>query len=472
MNDKDVIIGQLIRQNTELRQHVCELELIVKQQQNVITELQDKIARLSKNSSNSSKPPSSDIIGSNPKLKSKRKRKRGGQKGHQRHTRKPFGPEEVDETITHDLPANEVARRGLIPLDETKMVLQQIDLPQKLYRVLEHRVRLYVTQDGKIVEAKLPANIRKAGLFTPAMQALSGYFKARCHISYTTIRDCFLDVFGFEVTHGQICNTCVNRVSGALLGAYEQALEAIRNSAAVGTDETGHNNWGDLHWIWCQQSHDVVFFHIDKSRGSKVLTKVLGADFSGAVMADYLSANRKFVGDNKIPVQFCWSHLIRDIRSLSESAYKTVGRWANELLNIGRKIFDVWNKRHGRPRWRKTLEKLKKLFLLKVRRPPDYHDARVLTRRFKGRQGEQNYFLFLDVAGVEPTNNASEQAIRHVVIDRLVTMGTRSWAGMRFCERAWTAVATCSRHKQSVFKFLLAALNSTYNATPYPKLIP
>ena len=81
-------------------------------------------------------------------------------------------------------------------------------------------------------------------------------------------------------------------------------------------------------------------------------------------------------------------------------------------------------------------------------------------------------FLFLERDDVSPTNNLSEQAIRFVIIDRRVTQGTRSWSGMRFCERAWTVVATCARHKRSVYEFFVDALNATYKNTTYPKLIP
>jgi transposase len=104
---------------------------------------------------------------------------------------------------------------------------------------------------------------------------------------------------------------------------------------------------------------------------------------------------------------------------------------------------------------------LKRAFLQKVRRPPDYGDARTLAQRFRGRNGERSYFLFLEVPGVEPTNNRTEQAIRHVVIDRRVTQGTRSQAGMRFCERVWTVVATCARQGRSVYLFILNALQAT-----------
>jgi len=94
----------------------------------------------------------------------------------------------------------------------------------------------------------------------------------------------------------------------------------------------------------------------------------------------------------------------------------------------------------------------------------------MIVKRFDA-SGEKGYFLFLEREGVPPTNNATEQAIRFVVIDRRVTQGTRSWAGMRWCERAWTVVATCARNTRSVYQFFLEAIQASYTDAPYPKLI-
>lgn len=334
-------------------------------------------------------------------------------------------------------------------------------------------VRLYETTNGRIVKATLPRDIRKAGLFAPRLQAMVGYFKARCHMSYATLRDCLAEVFSLPVSTGYLTKICTSSLSAALQPAYAKAAHIIRQAAVVGTDETGHNDTGQLHWVWCQQDKQAAFFHIAASRGSKVLKDILGSDFGGVLQCDYFSANKKYVRDHSIPVQYCWAHLIRDIKALSESLYPTVRRWADGLLQIAKTTFRVWRNRSKRPRGAKTLETLKKVFLQKVRKPPDYGDARTLAQRFRGKTGERNYFLFIDTPGVEPTNNRTEQAIRHVVIDRRVTQGTRSHAGMRFCERAWTVVATCARQSQSVYQFFLRALQATLNPDlPYPALIP
>jgi hypothetical protein len=75
-----------------------------------------------------------------------------------------FEADEVDQTIIRKLPAEEVHRLGLIKLNETESALQQIDLPEQLFKVIEHRVQLYVDPNGEIIKAKLPKDIRKVPL--------------------------------------------------------------------------------------------------------------------------------------------------------------------------------------------------------------------------------------------------------------------------------------------------------------------
>jgi transposase len=467
MVNKDVIIAQLLRQN---EQQSDQIRLLTEENQH----LRERIARLEKNSSNSSKPPSSDIINPQPENKKKKKRKIGGQKGHPKHIRPLFEADEIDKTVVHPLPAEEVRRRGLVPLPQTESALQQIDLPKRLYEVIDHHVQLYLAPNGRIVKAKLPKEIRKAGLFSTRMMAFTGYLKARCHTSYSTVQSFFDDIMNLDVSQGYLSKICTKKLSFALQPAYAEVGQFIRNAPIVGTDETGHKNPAyKSAWTWCQQTTDAVFFHISGSRASQVLIDILGKDYAGIIICDYFSANKKFIKLSKALVQYCWAHLIRDIKFLLTLGSKFLEKWAQGLLDILRKIFGLWKTRHSRHwgRYTKTIAKLKKAFLRKVRRPPDHNEAANIRKRFIDGV-DKCYFLFLDREGVSPTNNLSEQAIRFVVIDRRITQGTRSFAGMRWCERAWTAVATCARHKRSVYKFFLDALNATYAGTAYPKLIP
>lgn len=171
-----------------LEQTNAQLQREVQQVRADNQKLQDQIARLQRNSSNSSKPPSSDIVKPPKKGRPPRKGKRkiGGQPGHPRQERIPFGPDDIDATRFHLLPDEQV--QDLIPLDDW-FVLQQVDLVKKLYRVTEHRARKYLDpRTGRIVIAPLPTAVKAAGLVGPNLSALAAYQKGDGHMSYSTIQ--------------------------------------------------------------------------------------------------------------------------------------------------------------------------------------------------------------------------------------------------------------------------------------------
>ena len=213
MVDQDVTIGRLVPQNDLLRSQVLGLEQTLTQLRKEIGQLradnqklQDQIARLKRDSSNSSKPPSSDLV--KPKKKGtrrgRRQRKIGGQKGHPRQERIPFAPDDIGPIIPYELSPKQA--QGLIPLEEW-FVLQQVDLVEKPYVVTEPRARKYLDpRTGRIVIAPLPVAVKTAGLVGPKLSALAAYQKGDGHMSYTTIQRFWNDVLGIPISRSQLVN--------------------------------------------------------------------------------------------------------------------------------------------------------------------------------------------------------------------------------------------------------------------------
>jgi hypothetical protein len=83
----------------------------------------------------------------------------------------------------------------------------------------------------------------------------------------------------------------------------------------------------------------------------------------------------------------------------------------------------------------------------------------------------QDYFRFMFAEGVEPTNNHNEQQLRHSVIDRKITQGTRGVAGQRYHERMWTAIATCKKQNRNFFSFLHDSIVAHLKHQPAPSLL-
>jgi len=457
MDAKDLLIEKLMAK-------IEALELTVKA-------LEDKIARLEKNSNNSSKPPSSDIVKPKkvtPKSK-RRKRKRGGQLGHSKCTRPSFEPDEVDEFYEYELKAQDAI--GLKPLNQWH-VIQQIHLPDKMYKVIEHRARKYrdlVT--GRIHIAPISEDIRKGGLLGADMTAALAFLKGGCHMSYTTIKKMLNELFELDLSRGMLCKAA-QKVSQALDAPYQQLMDRLPQEDNLGIDETGHHDDGKLHWTWCFQTPDYSVFHIDPSRGSEVLETILGDDFTGLIGADYWGAYRKYARLFNVRVQYCMAHLIREIRFLAEHRTKTLSHWGQQLLDWLKKLFQTLHRceSYTTKGYARRMAKIKHAFLRRMRRPPNHSLARKLAKRFKGKSAE-DYFRFLTESNAEPTNNSTEREIRHTVIDRRITQGTRGEAGMRWCERIWTTLATCKKQNRNVLNFIHQSLLAHWGNTCYPELL-
>ena len=456
MTDKDAIISQLLEEVRMLRAENAMLK--------------EEIARLKKNSSNSSKPPSSDIVKApKPEPADGTKRKIGGQVGHQKFSRPPFKPEAIDHTIVCELSMQE--SQGLEVLDEWH-ILQQVVLPEKLYEVIEYRARMYRDpHTGKKFHAPLPEGICQGGLLGPDMTALVAFLKGTCHCSYATIASFFEQVMHLDISCGLLCKAA-QKVSNALKNSYQQLRERLPHESQLGIDETGHHDNGKLHWTWCFQTKTYSVFYIDGSRGSKVLGMVLGEDFAGIIGCDYWGAYRKYARLFDVRMQYCMAHLIREIRFIAQHKTPALAQWAQHLLDWLKKLFKTLHRKSDYLEqsflWRMT--QIREHFLAIIRRPPEHNLAKKLARRFEGdRAGD--YFRFIDDGAIEPTNNATERDIRHSVIDRRITQGTRGDAGMRWCERIWTTIATCKKQRRNVFDFLHQSILAHWTKQPYPQLL-
>lgn len=440
-----------------------------------IAELEAELARLKKNSTTSSKPPSSDIV-KPPRSapaggKRRGKRRRGGQPGHPRHTRPPFPPEQVDRTWIYQW---EAVPAGWKPLKQFRVV-QQVELIEKPYQVAEHRARLYQNlRTGQILAAMLPPEVRRGGLLGPRLTALVAYQKGACHMSVETIRRFFLDVLDLPISHGQVVKT-VQKASAALGPSHQQLQQGLREQEYMGIDETGHPERGRGLWSWCFHvpgENRFTWFHIDPSRGSKVLKRYLGKAFRGIIGCDYYSAYRKFLRETNVWLQLCWAHLIRDVKYLTTLSDRATRGYGQRLLGKIKVLFRTWHRREQMPteRWERAAAKARRDVLSVARRTPTTSEAQNLAKRFRN-HGDA-YFTFLDTPGVEPTNNGPERQIRFLAIDRKITQGTRGEAGRRWCERIWTVLATCAQQGRSAFEFLYHSIIAYFTDQPFPSLLP
>jgi transposase len=308
---------------------IAELQQQMQRIQQQLSALQDRIARAEKNSSNSSKPPSSDIVKPpKPKPKQGKKRRQGGQPGHTKYER-TFHLEDADVVHAHRLACcPDCADDTLLHLAGAEQTHYQYELVEKPILLHAHQSHLYWS----------------AVSVGPRLTGLIGYLKGGGHLSDTTLQALLDEGLGTPLSAGLLAKV-VDKVSQALQPIYHPLLDALPDQEQINIDETGHKDQGHLLWTWVFGTTSFTVFHIAASRGSQVLEEILGAECEAVLGHDYFSAYRAFMKKAPVTVQFCLAHLIREVRFLTESTNRAIAQYGQRLLDQLKALFQLIHRR-------------------------------------------------------------------------------------------------------------------------------
>ena len=463
--------AQVDQQRAQLEAQGAQLE----QLQAAVARLQEQLAAARKDSSTSSKPPSSDLV--KPPLPAlppgQDQRQRGGQVGHPKHERALFPPEQVEHFYEHTLGACPCCGGPLRRNGGLALVVQQVDVAPAQLTVAQHTCPEYwCVRCERAYKAALPEHMIKGGLVGPRLTTLIAYFKGFCHASFSTIRKFLRDVVKVTISRGQLAKV-IGKVSAALQGPYQELLARLPAEAVLNVDETGHKDNGKRMWTWCFRASLYTLFKIDPHRSADVLIEVLGQEFDGVLGCDCFSAYRRYMREFDVVVQFCLAHLIREVKFLMTLPGKKEQAYGQRLRDALKALFGVIHQREkmSAVAFQGRLQAAREAVLRAgSHEVPASRHAENLAKRLQ--KYGASYFTFVTTPAVQPTNNLAEQAIRFVVIDRLITQGTRSEAGQRWCERIWTVMATCGQQGRSVFAYLEAAVTAWFAGEEPPTLLP
>jgi transposase len=449
------LLGSLQSRVTELEQRVGDLE-----------------ARLKLNSTNSSKPPSSDLIGLKRKPPAPPSgRKRGGQPGHRRAVRSLVPPEKV-RSIT-DCKPTECRRCGhtLAGDDPSPLVHQVAELPKIEPLVDEYRLhRLDCPNCGVTTCGDLPAGVPK-GCFGPYLQAVLATLAGGYRLSKRQVQQLVGDLFGLSIATGMVSK--LERQSASVLEApfNELALE-VHDAPAVAIDDTSWREDRRKAQLWVVVTAMTTVFTIAAKRSAAVAKAVLGSKPDQVVTSDRHSSFEWIDPGSR---QVCWSHLGRDFQAMIDrgGAGETTGR---ALLRLSTRMFRWWHRLCAgtidRQRFKTIAARLRREAKAALEDGRSCGCAKTAATCFEILKVEEGLWTFARVEGVEPTNNASERALRHAVIWRRISGGTDSTDGSRFVERMLTVIATCRQQRRDVLDYLSACFAAQSRGQRVPSLLP
>jgi transposase len=440
-----------------------------------VERLEGEVRDLRRDSGNSSLPPSADP-GAGKRRQRERKRsdrKPGGQPGHPGWGRGLLPIEQVDEVIEHlpvrcgrcerslaDRPA-----RG--PIGRHRVA----ELPEIAVTVTEHRLaRRHCPDCGALSRAELPAEVPR-GRFGPRLHGAVATLAAGFRLSRRQTVDLCRELFGLQVAVGTV-EAIVGRQGAALREPQERLCDAVRGSAVVCVDETGWKQAGETRLLWGAFGDEAAVLRIAPSRHREEAEALLG-DTEAIISSDrwwaydHLDTARR---------QLCWSHLLRDFRFHAESPLAHQGEFGESCLEIADGVFSAWREfqRSGdRRRLRRQVAPLER-------------DLRALCEQARRKSVKTRYhrglarnlikawpalWTFVEHKGVEPTNNRAERGLRHAVIYRKLSQGSRRERGALATERPLSAAVSCRLQGRSLFAYLIEVTQASIRGQPTPALV-
>ena len=462
-------------------QRIADLEVQVAARDAEIAELRRKLEeltqlvltlkeRLDQNSTNSSKPPSSD----SPDQRAERRGKgatggkRGGQPGHSGSKRALAPPEQVSE-FKNLFPSNCENCWTELPQapGSTVQRFQTLELPE-LKALITEWLRHCVTCPR--CNHKTWASIEPipATPFGPRLSAVIALFTGVYHLSRRAAENVLSDVLGIDISLGAV-SAVEERVSEAVKPAVAEAWAKVDDAPVRHTDGTSWFQAGVMCSLWTIATSVATVFKILANGQAVTLAPLFGKKL-GILVSDRAKALNFWAMAQR---QICWAHLLRKAISFSERD-GPAGALGREMLEYIGIVFDYWDQlragKIGRDQFRELMA------------PVRFHVEALFER---GRAAKLPHvsgscedildyraalWTFVDREGVEPTNNHAERELRAFVLWRKRSFGTQSERGNLFAERMMTVAHTARKQNKNVLEFLTACCTAAREGTAAPSL--
>ncbi|MGH8072198.1 MAG: IS66 family transposase [Candidatus Entotheonellia bacterium] len=430
-----------------MRQLIVQLLTVIQQQAARIAALE---ARLSQNSSNSDRPPSSAPPYAKRPARSGAQGQPGAKPGHPGHRQVLLIPTEVLAVQPEACPCGQREFPETTPY-YTHQIIELPEIQMAVTHVVLHEARC--PQCGRSLKAALPVEYRYG--HGPRLTALIGELSGPQRSSRSAVQEFCASVLGVPMSRGAIQRT-VDRVSEAIAPYYEAVAAKVRDAPVNYIDETAWYQHGVLAWVWVMVNTTVALFKVQASR-NKVAFEALIERWAGILVSDGYGVYQHWMYQR----QTCLAHLIRRARGLSERKDPEVA-WFGSRVRAELQRLVYWA--HASP----TAGEVQTWYMRMVH----------LLNQYRGRQDEAGTFArtleremgalwtFVVEQGLEPTNNRAERALRFAVLWRKISQGSYNAKGDRWVERILSLRETCRLRGIPTFPILVEAVTYSFHGRP------
>jgi transposase len=467
-------IAELEAANRGLQVQLDDAQARLGQQRGQIRQLQQQLAdtkaKLNTHSSNSSLPPSSDRFHRKrrpPPPPDQPRNKRGGQPGHPRHQRLLVPSEQVRQTIPCKPTTCRRCGKPLTGNDPDPLRHQVAELPVVVPEVVEYQLhRLSGPCCHTSTCGTLPSFVQ--GPFGPRLEATLALLAGQYRLGLRPVVALAADLGGLDISTGMV-SKLRTRTADALLWPWKQLARYIRTQD-VNIDETPWREKKKRAYLWAAVTPLAAVFRIATGRTAEIAQQLLGKQYAGVATCDRL---KSYWWIKRL--QWCWAHLRRDFQAMVDRGEPGTAI-GESLLAQSTTVFHRWHPlREGklsRAGFQKAIQPVREAVRLALQRGTKSPCSKTAGTCKELLCHQQWLWTFVDVEGVQPTNNEAERTERHGVLWRKTSGGTDSPQGSRFAERVLRVVHTCQRQGKKVLDYLSACIESWRHDRAPPSLVP
>jgi transposase len=405
--------------------------------------------RMTLNSKNSSKPPSTDPNRKKSSKQGKSNRKPGGQKGRNGTTLQPVDDPDEVEVLAID-------RRTLPKGSQYREVghesRQVIDIDIARF-VTEYRAQVLEDDQGNRFVASFPEGVSRPVQYGPNLKANAVYMSQYQLIPYDRVRDHFQDQMHIPVCAGSVFN--FNKEAYAGLDAFGQWTKTqLAQSDLMHADETGINIGGKRHWLHCASNASLTWFSPHAKRGTVAMDEIgILPFFKGVLCHDHWKPYYRYACTHAL----CNAHHLRELERAWEQDQQ---QWAKEmqalLIDLSKAVEDAGGclPPDEAKRWRLRYRRLLKKAETECP-PPDESQRKGKRGRLKRskarnllerlRDFEQDVLRFMEVESVPFTNNQGENDLRMTKVQQKISGCFRSMEGAKIFCQVRSYLSTCRK---------------------------
>lgn len=445
-------ITGLIAENTALKARVAELE-----------------RRLGLDSSNSSKPSSSDGFKKPPRrISSMRQasgKKSGGQEGHAGKTlRQVDNPDKVIDHYPEECQHCSAALSADMATDHQKRQVFDLPEPQPLH-VTEHRAHVCCCLScGTKTTGLFPEDVTAAAQYGAVITATIVYLQIQHHIPEERVVEIMRDLFHIDLAAGTV-GAMVTRTAESFADAAAAIGDRVRTEAVKHMDETGLRVSGKTLWLHVASTCLLTFYRVALQRGA-MMTDVIGTIVHDCWGPYFKMAN--------VSHALCNAHLLRELQALMDFEKEP---WAFAMSRFLRQACHVMHLAQER---KATLKPSfvhymlarydcivrQGLALHEAQAPPDTRNPAAKKRRGRAkkrighnlvlrmRDHRESVLRFITDPAVPFTNNQAEQDVRMMKVRQKVSGGFRSMTGAESFATLRTVVSTARKHGLDILETL------------------